>query len=867
MRRKTIVPWAVVLMLFGLQLISIPAVRRDSRDFGSILVAEAARGSREFVGLPLVRKSSTLVVQTMPGSAPVDMSMAYSPVAGGGSAVTTNATVLPETTQRFTAPAEAEEYSGVLSVPQQASASSDLYQGVTYELSDDLGNDAYLAQGLATPGAAAQARIRRVAAPPTYNCPRFTYCLFLPFAVRFSHGWTTVFSIQNLGTSFANTVVTVYDQHGQTATSFAIQPLQSHEIRRIDLDTVQELPDDFVGSAVVIADQPLAIASARTSNAGRGLSGSYTGIPASDAAPNLVAPALFKAHDLQTSELCLQDASGVGQTVVVSYTDSLTASVALPPAGARCLDQGQEGHAAAWSGGAKIASQSGHLVAAVVNITSWYGITPIGRWSYSVPGQFSISTVLALPLLALPPARLAPADWLSRIYLFNPNDTPAAVTLRYVPAVQGLPCGVALTIPARSTGTIVPATPPAGTTLAGFITSSQPLAGAIGFTSTKPLDATDRHFGYGAGYPYNPPSPTTPCTPVPASSGGAAMQRDRRVDAPRAAAIDPATGPPDREFVYQPYYFDIGATTMWGRGLTGGNSNNPITVAVIDTGVDLNHPDLKDNLVPGHDFVFNTDQPQDEAWDSHGTMVAGVIAARINNGVGVAGIGGGDTQASTPGIRIMPLRIARNLDPPPTPAEDIPCQRVADAIDYAVAHGARVINMSFETSVQCPAELASIQRAYRQGVALVAGAGNDRGDAPVYPAAYEDDGANPHNRNLVIAVAGVYLTGVKALTSNYGPWVDVTAPFRRIRSTAKSGSYASDDGTSYSAAFVSGLLAVLMSNNGWARDQAIAVVLGTASSTDDANPAYRGLLGAGRIDAGRSSALTHKIYLPLARRS
>lgn len=338
------------------------------------------------------------------------------------------------------------------------------------------------------------------------------------------------------------------------------------------------------------------------------------------------------------------------------------------------------------------------------------------------------------------------------------------------------------------------------------------------------------------------------------------------------AAIDPATGPLDREFVYQPYYFDIGAVNLWSDGITGIRADKPIVVAVIDTGVDLDHPDIQDNLVPGYDFVFNTNQPQDESWNSHGSMVAGVIAARINNNIvngtalGVAGIGGGDAQAGTPGVRIMPLRIARELNPPPAPAEDIPCQRVADAIDYARTNGAHVINMSFEDSVACPEELTALQRAYDAGIALVAGAGNDNTMEPVYPAAYGDDSTAPRNRNLVIAVAGIYLTGVKALDSNYGPWVDVSAPFRRIRSLTKDGGYASADGTSYSAAFVSGMIAVLMSNNRWSRGDALAALLGTADKVDDINPNYRGMLGRGRINAAGASDFTFDVFLPLVQR-
>jgi subtilisin family serine protease len=325
--------------------------------------------------------------------------------------------------------------------------------------------------------------------------------------------------------------------------------------------------------------------------------------------------------------------------------------------------------------------------------------------------------------------------------------------------------------------------------------------------------------------------------------------------------VDPVSGPLDSEFVNQSYYFDIGAVAMWAKGLTGISATHPITVAVIDTGVDLTHPDIATNLVPGFDFVLSNTLPQDQSPESHGSMVAGIIGAEINNDVinyvarGVAGIGGGDAMSGTPGLRIMPVRVS--FDTPDY------CAESAQAIDYARLHGAQIINMSYGGTLSCTLEYEAIQRAYAAGIALVAGAGNDNNSTPIYPAAY---GAGYNNR-LVIAVAGVYRSRLKADASNYGAWVDIAAPFSNIRSLTKNGGYASGNGTSFSAPFVSGLIGVLMSNFGWSRDQAVSIVLATADSVDDANPPqYKGLLGAGRINADRASSMVHEVFLPMIAR-
>lgn len=330
-------------------------------------------------------------------------------------------------------------------------------------------------------------------------------------------------------------------------------------------------------------------------------------------------------------------------------------------------------------------------------------------------------------------------------------------------------------------------------------------------------------------------------------------------DVPRRfLSIDRDIGPNDTMFQqgFQGYYWDIGVVSMWSRRITGINITRPITVAVIDTGVDLGHPDIDANLVLGYDFVEMDQWPQDESAESHGSMVAGVIGAEINNTIGVAGIGGGDAQSGVLGLRIMPIRVA-------TDSSEFYCSESVIAIHYAISHNAQVINMSYGGEEYCQLEFEAVQQAYNAGIALVAGAGNrDLFDPPpsaFYPAAY-GAGTNDH---LVIAVTGVYTDGVRGATTNYGEWVDICAPFKGIYSITKDGGYGSGTGTSFSTPLVSGLVGLLMSNYGWTRDKTISTILATADNVDAQNPGYEGLLGAGLISADKASELKNKVYLPL----
>jgi subtilisin family serine protease len=220
---------------------------------------------------------------------------------------------------------------------------------------------------------------------------------------------------------------------------------------------------------------------------------------------------------------------------------------------------------------------------------------------------------------------------------------------------------------------------------------------------------------------------------------------------------------------------DIDAPEAWA--ITTGSSN--VVVAVIDSGIDFNHPDLAPNIwqnpgetpdntidddgngyiddMQGWDFVDNDNNPIDPNSDSHGTHVAGIIAAKGNNTAGITGVCWTAT--------IMPIRF---LD---TFGSGSIADEIA-AIDYAIDNGAKIINASFGDYNYSQTEYDAISRANAAGVLLVAAVGNDgiNGDIfPNYPSGYDLDN--------IIAVAATNQNDALAWFSNYGATsVDVAAP-------------------------------------------------------------------------------------------
>lgn len=260
----------------------------------------------------------------------------------------------------------------------------------------------------------------------------------------------------------------------------------------------------------------------------------------------------------------------------------------------------------------------------------------------------------------------------------------------------------------------------------------------------------------------------------------------------------------------------VNAPAAWK--LTTGTSET--IVAVLDTGAELSHPDLAGAFVPGYDFVNHDEDPSDD--HGHGTMVAGVIAARSNNRIGGAG--------ACPSCSIMPIKvIAANGS---GNAAD-----VAAGISWAADHGARVINLSFVLSGPDDGVAQAVAHARARGAVVVAAAGNGGTEAVTFPAGLPG----------VIGVTGTDSNDARYTWATYGGWVRLAAP-GCSQATAPGGSYGDFCGTSSAAAFVSGVVGLT---------RAFAPAL-SADGVEEALGASAVRIGdfvsAGRVDAGAGVA-------------
>jgi subtilisin family serine protease len=215
-----------------------------------------------------------------------------------------------------------------------------------------------------------------------------------------------------------------------------------------------------------------------------------------------------------------------------------------------------------------------------------------------------------------------------------------------------------------------------------------------------------------------------------------------------------------------------------------------VTVAVLDTGVDLTHPDLKANLLTdvGYDFLDGVPSPQDD--ESHGTAVAGIIGALGNNHEGVTGVAWH--------VKILPIKALNSQGRGPDSA-------MVKAILYAADNGAKIINISSTGTRYSAALETAVQYAQDRGALIVAAAGNTgNGDNAVdYPAAFDG----------VLAVAAIDDKDQLASFSQRQSYVSLAAPGVDVPSTAWAGAgrglYASQSGTSIAAPHVSGAAAIL----------------------------------------------------------
>ena len=352
---------------------------------------------------------------------------------------------------------------------------------------------------------------------------------------------------------------------------------------------------------------------------------------------------------------------------------------------------------------------------------------------------------------------------------------------------------------------------------------------------------------------------------------------------PNGMMYPAAVTPNDPEYPQQFHLPLIRAPEAWE--VTTGRPE--IVIAVVDTGVDLQHPDLAPNIwrnpnetlngrdddgngfvddIHGWDFQNNTNNPRpqptgaDENNDgtpdeqvNHGTLVAGLAAAVGNDGFGTAGVAWN--------VKIMPIQVF-----PSDGGASV--DQVIEGIDYAIMMGADIINLSigggYYESFNAP-----IRQAYEQGILVVTAAGNAgvelRDSRSTWESPVCNVGPNPGD-NFVFGVGSTDANDIRASFSNYdgstlGKFVDVVAPGEGLYGPtfydpgfpAFSSYFGTNSGTSFSVPLVSGLAALILSQNpGMPPAEVMAAIRAGADNIDALNPGFAGKLGAGRINCARS---------------
>lgn len=258
------------------------------------------------------------------------------------------------------------------------------------------------------------------------------------------------------------------------------------------------------------------------------------------------------------------------------------------------------------------------------------------------------------------------------------------------------------------------------------------------------------------------------------------------------------------------YRMDANVIEAWKQ-----TKGEGVIVAIIDTGIDITQEDLKDNIyinkneipdngidddgngfiddVSGWDFVKASNNVHDQNYiyeEWHGTSIAGIVAAKDDNSIGIAGV--------APEAKILPLKVFQN--------GAAYTSDIIAAVEYAEKMGAKIVNCSWGSTEDNPALKETIDNS---NMLFVCAAGNNHDDmdiSPVFPAAYDNEN--------IIAVASINSKGILSSFSNYGKTtIDIAAPGEHIVSTFPGNQYTSTNGTSMAAAFVSGEAALLLSLN------------------------------------------------------
>lgn len=300
--------------------------------------------------------------------------------------------------------------------------------------------------------------------------------------------------------------------------------------------------------------------------------------------------------------------------------------------------------------------------------------------------------------------------------------------------------------------------------------------------------------------------------------------------------IDNCSKDPEIEYAQPNYKYSIEnlssdpfVTYEWGMEKINAqkvweiNSNDKApTIAIVDTGVNIEHLDLKDNIITGYNVIDGTTDVSDEC--GHGTHIAGIAAAVTNNNKGIAGVSGDS--------KILPIKV---LDADGNGYSS----DIATGIKWAADQGVKIINLSLGGSSYDNYLKEAVEYATKKGCIIVAAAGNKGSVRPTYPAAFEE----------VIAVAAVDNNDKLCNFSNFGRYIDIAAPGLDIYSTSKDGGYEFRSGTSMACAFVSGTVALVWGGAPDKTPQEVQDIIKNSAKKVDISPVITYDIGSGVVDA------------------
>jgi len=268
--------------------------------------------------------------------------------------------------------------------------------------------------------------------------------------------------------------------------------------------------------------------------------------------------------------------------------------------------------------------------------------------------------------------------------------------------------------------------------------------------------------------------------------------------------------------------FRTGAHRVWEKACGKG-----VKVAILDTGIDVNHPELAPSYRGGINLINPNRFPADD--NGHGTSIAGIIAA-ADNGTGIVGVA---PCAELYAVKVLNHRGQGTIS------------TFLKGLQWCIDNGIQVVNMSIGTDINNAALARAVSEMFSRGIIMVAAAGNDGGQQTVdYPAAYRE----------TIAVTAVDYEGLLAWFSSQGPEVTIAAPGVGVLSTGRWGSFQRLSGTSMAAAHVSGVIALVMEAlPGINPARAMSRILNTAEKL---NNLTREQQGSGFVRADRAVGIT-----------